>query len=300
MIQLQSPTLEVDVCAEHGGLIAGMRCLHDGEAIDILRARPAKQQTQDGLPLYGCFPMVPFANRLSQPYLKHGSGQATFQRNWPSEGVAMHGTGYMQPWSIVRQSENSVSLSTSITDKDGMVLGQSHQEISVSNDIGLQIELTYCHTSDSPMAAGLGLHPWFAADDNATLAFSANGRFEMDADHFPVGHSPLPEDAPQVLDFDHDGLDTCFSGWTGRAVLSRPSPGIDVELRSGATLLHCFVSRHHHSICAEPVTHHPDAAHNLRWPEVGQMALLQAGETIATSLQITPRPAVGPTSGADT
>lgn len=257
--------------------------------INIFRPEPKVGAFVDGLPLFGCFPMVPFANRISRPFLPLGDAEAEFPVNWPCENVAMHGVGFSQSWIVQHSQPDQARLSVEIYDISRRRLGIAHQDMSLSDKRGFSNTLSYTHEHDKPMLAGVGLHPWFFApptDQQIELNFDASGVFEMGVDQFPKNHIIFSKATPQSIGIGQNGLDTCFTSWNGCAVLRRPSAEIDIQITSDAAHLHCFVSPDHESICAEPVTHAPNAAQDKRWKSVGQMRKLNAGQTTSVSLSL--------------
>lgn len=281
---LNAGTYRAEIRPSDGGLIAAFQVWIGGDWTDILRPQPAKAATDHGMPLFGSFPMVPFANRLPQACLSTEIGTVNFVRNWPPEGIAHHGTGWHQPWEVTKVSEASVALTCPISDALGETLGIARQDITVS-PLGLRARLSYKHLGPNGMAAGLGHHPWFHAPTLLDRAqFEANGRFVMGLDHLAADHKRLHQ--PTELGLVDTAFNGCFSGWEGSAVLQRNSPALSVRLTGDAPLLHAYVAAPLHAICLEPVTHFPGAAHDPRWPTLGGMQRMTPGEEISTSMGI--------------
>ena len=284
---IESTRYKARIVPERGGLIAGLHYADGDVAVDLLRPEPTGGAYADGLPLFGCFPMVPFANRLSAPELPLGSGAARFPVNWPSEGVAMHGVGFGVPWKIEATDDKGMCLAVQIEDAEGRQLGMARQDISLSDEDGLRVRLRYEHLYPETMAAGIGLHPWFQVprgEDDFTVRFHADSCFEMGPDHFPVGCSAINGDVE--LSRHDDGLDTCFPGWGGLAQLNRPSRSVAVRVRSDARIVHCFIAGALDAVCLEPVSHIPDAVHRPRWRSKGPMRPLQPGEEISLEMTL--------------
>lgn len=277
-----------DIEPDHGGLIAALQFTGRDGPVDILRPAPSLGGYIDGLPVFGCFPMVPFANRLTVPDLPMENGVARFPINWPSEGVAMHGVAFASAWQVESLQDDRVRLSNAIGDLDGRFLGTAKQDLSLSDDQGLQAQLSYRHQHEKAMIAGVGFHPWFHAPVGEVpfaIGFSAADRFEMGSDQFPVGYTRV--DAKRIgLNNDDNGLDTCFAGWSGEAHLRRPSQSLAVNIRSDASILHCFIAGAFDAVCLEPVSHIPGAAHDARWRSKGPMRLLNTGEEISLEMTI--------------
>jgi aldose 1-epimerase len=291
MLTLEASTYRASLAPELGGLVTEAKAYVSGTWVDILRADPGPNGWMDGLPLFGCFPMVPFANRLSQPWIPAGKEQRPMPVNWPSEGLAMHGVGHATPWSLIETRPDLARIGTQIRDLDGRRLGRAEQRLEL-DEHGIHIDLSFRNTSGTLLSAGVGLHPWFAAParhNGTKVAFNAKGIFELSADNLPAGHRDL---SPAEVDigWDDAGLDTCFTGWTGQAEIHRPEDQVAVSLRATSALLHCFVAPDFDAICLEPVTHAPNAAHDTRCAEIAPMHELAQGASIAVGMQIAASP----------
>lgn len=280
-----------EVRPEQGGMVAALQFKAKSGWCDILRPEPATGATQDGLPLFGSFAMVPFANRLPSARLPFGRGEVHFARNWPSEGIAHHGTVWGQVWQIDASDGGACVLSTLVRDVAGQVLGRAEQAVDLTAK-GLQIRLSYHHFADQPMPVGLGQHPWFyTPEPDACAAFAVQGEFLMGPNHLPDGH--LAQPVLRELTQSDNGFNGCFSGWSGTARLLRPKAGLEVRCRADSDLLHCYVAGGLAAMCLEPVTHRPGGADDPRWPELGAMHLLQPGQSVAMTMQISAHDILG-------
>ncbi|GFE49962.1 aldose 1-epimerase [Roseobacter cerasinus] len=286
-LTLQSAGYRVSILPDEGGLIASLQYWDGADFIDLLRSNPGAEGTLDGLPLYGCFPMVPFANRLSEPWLPAGDDRRAVPVNWPAQGLAMHGTGFMGPWIVGACGDASALLTTFILDANGQTLGAARQTIALGDD-GLAVSLAFESACDTPLSSGLGFHPWIAAPGDelqTTASFAAKGQFQMDANNLPVGHVACTTTQTD-LDWRDAGLDTCFTGWSGEAQIVRPAKDLVVRVRSAVPNLHCFVAKDFDAICLEPVSHAPNAAHAALAAEIAPMAPVAPGETISIEMHI--------------
>lgn len=289
MERLCTAQYDLVVDPDGGGLVCAFRFRQGEDWTDVFSPEPAGAGFLDRLPLFGCFPMVPFANRLSEPFLPLGPDRAFFERNWPAENLAMHGVGYLRRWIVDGRSADWISMKTEIEEAGGMKLGTATQTVRLSDTDGLMMCLGYCHEHEMSMPAGVGLHPWFSAPEGeggTQLRFEASGYFEMGPDQFPTGHRHFECGEETVLGFDRDGLDTCFTGWGGTAILQRPEKRLEARITSDACLLHCFVSSAFEAICVEPVTHTPNAAHDHRWQDISALPLLHSGQETAVTIQV--------------
>lgn len=112
MLTLETEFYRAAIAPDQGGLLVEVLFRQGGRWINLLRPDPGEGGVVDGLPLFGCFPMVPFANRLSKPWLPAGNARREFAINWPREGLAMHGVGFAQVWQVDRQSSSDATMCT--------------------------------------------------------------------------------------------------------------------------------------------------------------------------------------------
>lgn len=282
-IVLENAGYRAELRPKEGGLIASLQSRGARGWIDLLLAEPPGGGSLNGMAHFGCFPMVPFVNRLPQAWLPLGWGRAEFARNWPLEGIAHHGTGWQTVWSCERTGAASAMLETAIHDANDGQLGVAGQDIRLDAN-GLSVRLHYRHGHAEPMPAGVGLHPWFhSADGQDEASFMAGGEYVMGTTHLCEGH----HDKPGERRFSHadTGFNGCFSGWDGMARITRPAEGIVVNMTGDCDLLHAYVATAFQAFCLEPVTHFPGAAHaGLAAP--GQMRVLNRGNEISTTLRI--------------
>jgi aldose 1-epimerase len=210
--------------------------------------------------------MVPFVNRLKPAWL--AGGAVRFPENWPSEQCAIHGTGWMAEWDVARVSRSSLTMHHRARDQTGAFdcLSAHLREEAVEFDLRL------ANDASLPIPVGLGLHPWFALADDLRIDFQARWQMSVRPE-FPsvVELSDRPRLSPA------EAIDDCFAGWNGEARLLYPSQGFGLEITADETLnaLHVFIDREWNTLCLEPVSHGPNAAHNERVAAVAPMHLLE-------------------------
>src|SRR3712207_1018859 len=86
----------------------------------------------------------------------------------------------------------------------------------------------------------------------------------------------------------YEGLDTPFAGWDGAAEILRPD-GLRLRLSAtgaAARNLHVFAPRGDAVLCAEPVSHVPDAPNRPDLAPLGPMAMLAPGGTLAARIAL--------------
>lgn len=250
----------------------------------------------------GCFPLVPFANRIADGHFSFGGTDYTIPLNHPDEGMAIHGFARNNPWSVIEKADASAVLEQNFAQAPIPWRYTARQNLGLSAD-GIVIALSVCNTGPAPMPFGLGLHPWFVKTPQARLSFQSDGTFTRDKRGLPV------EPLRRVPDFDPANpgalgqmpwFDGCFAGWAPRrAMLVWPErkAAMTLEAEGALRCLHVFVPDDRDVVCAEPVSHIPDVVNRPGLSAYGAMAVLQPGEALSGSMKLQAMP-VPPTEGS--
>lgn len=237
----------------------------------------------------GCFPLVPFANRIADGRFSFGGTDYTVPLNHPDEGMAIHGFARDNPWSVVEKADASAVLGQNFAQTSIPWRYTARQKLGLSAD-GIAISLSVRNTGPAAMPFGIGLHPWFVKTPLSRLDFRSDGTFARDRRGLPV--EPLHEvpgfdaENPQALGR-MPWFDGCFAGWSPRrAMLVWPERNAAMTLEAEGALrcLHVFVPDDRDVVCAEPVSHVPDAVNRPDLAAYGAMTVLQPGETLSGSM----------------
>jgi hypothetical protein len=105
MIRLQAGALACELEPRLGGCIAGL-WLGD---VPVLRSTPAAQLSSARQA--GCYPLVPFSNRIGKSTLLWQGTRHPLVRNNGTEPHAIHGIGWQRPWEVLESDERSALLS---------------------------------------------------------------------------------------------------------------------------------------------------------------------------------------------
>ena len=279
---LESERYSIGLAPARGGRVEWLRLRHQGAEYDIFRPRPEEQPEQGSIPFYGNFAMLPFCNRLMPMEMQTSDGPVPVTMNWPSESCAIHGLGCGTAWSVQDSSSSSFCEYTCrVEAADSIFLGTGLQQVTVCDGGGLVHRVGFRNEGFDWILAGVGFHPWFyLPEPGARLEFCAKGRFATDTAQFPQEFQEL--DNPDVLlDSEaHDGLDQCFAGWSGRAILHLPHLPVPVMLNSDAPTVHVYLNTGLQAMCVEPQTHVANATHDSRWNDLAGMTKLSRGETM--------------------
>jgi aldose 1-epimerase len=278
MTRLQAGELSCEIEPRLGGCIAGL-WLRD---VPVLRSTPAAQLTSSRQA--GCYPLVPFSNRIGSARLQWQGTQHPLVRNNGAEPHAIHGVGWQRPWQVLECDERSVFLSYEHRPDSSWPFAFDCSQGMRLAGRALAVTLSMTNHSPQPAPAGLGWHPYFVKRPGSHLAFAASGRWEMGPDKLPTEHRPA-----SGLDADCAGLevDHCFDGWNGLAVLRDEL--LQVRLSSSLRRLVVFTNPARDSVAIEPVSHVNNAMNLMAaGAEAAQLGLviLQPGESFSAEMTI--------------
>ncbi len=287
-VALQHNGMMCHLAPDCGGSI--LRWVHVGPRGPVDLLRPAHADRAPSPTDSGCFPLVPFSNRID-------GGRFTFQGRTvalpPNVGFthAIHGHGWTSAWTVEERSERAARLSLHHS-PDAWPWGYSaHQTIALEDD-GLLIHLEVVNRSDQTMPAGFGLHPYFPKPPGTRVTAGVSGVWENDAAMLPHAHHPLPPTLPFPTGLAMDErvvLDHGFTGWNGRAVIawtSGPAAGRTLTLLADGPFGHLIVyaPAGEDYLCLEPVSHMTNALNRPQTPDTGVIAL-PPGERVSGTLR---------------
>ncbi|WP_374669964.1 aldose 1-epimerase [Ramlibacter sp.] len=283
MLELVAGSLRCEVVPELGGCVAGLW----REGVPVLRATPSAEL--QSARASGCYPLVPFSNRIGHATLHWEGTDHPLVRNNGDEPHAIHGVGWQRPWTVLEQEGAMAMLAYAHR-------GDAHWPFAFDcshtyrlRPDALEMTLALTNQADRPAPAGLGWHPWFPKRARSRISFQAAGRWEMGADKLPTvrkGSRGLDADCA-FLDVDH-----CFDGWDGVAHLR--DEALHVRVRSDQTRLVVFTQPTRDHVAIEPVSHVNNAVHLQAAgasAEALGLRILAPGETMLAQMTIEVEPA---------
>lgn len=278
MIELTAGPLRCEIVPELGGCLAG---LWWGDA-PVLRSTPAAQLRRARLS--GCYPLVPFSNRIAHATLVWQGTQHPLVRNNGDEPHAIHGVGWHHPWSVLEQDATSAMLSFEHRADPSWPFAFDCSHTLRVRPGALEMTLALTNQSPEPAPSGLGWHPAFVKRPGSHLAFRAQGLWELGPDKLPTVRRSTEgiDAAAATLDIDH-----CYDGWDGTVHLHDPQ--LKLRIHSGLSRLVVFTNQGRDTIAIEPVSHVSNAVHLV---DAGATAadlglrILQPGETMVAQMTI--------------
>ena len=191
---------------------------------------------------WGCYPLLPWSNRLPGGRLRYGDLRADLPVNHP-DGSAIHGLAASCPWTVDHHDEVSASLS--VDAQGGPYRVRGHLDYALSPG-ALDLVLRTTNLGERTVPVGIGIHPWFRSGPvrvPAELVWP--GEPMSTGPRVPVsGHHDLREPAMP------EPMDACF---TGLAATSVDVPGARLHWQGPVTHVVVY-SGQPGWVCVEPVT----------------------------------------------
>ena len=253
LVTLSAGDLQLDLAPAVGGGIAGFKW----RGIDLLRpADPHDLATKNPLGL-GSFPMVPFSGRIANGRFEFDGRIVNLLPMLADQDHALHGQGWQRMWTCTARSANKAQLCFDHPLGEWPWAYRAEQSFDLRESRLIQT-LSLENHSDTPMPAGLGLHPYFPRTADMQLRAQVDGYFPNDIQMLPGARSP----PPKAWDWAHGmtlspPIDHQFTGWDGRAEIWWPSRGVHVAMTTVPPLdyLVVYAPPGQDYACIEPVSH---------------------------------------------
>lgn len=258
--ELAAGDLEAVVEPAYGGRITAFR--HRGT--DLFTPIPAGPRDPARAEGGGCFPLVPWSNRIRDGRLAAGRRLLTLAATESGTGNAIHGHGRRRAWTVSADGGRaSVRMRYEFpAGEEGWPYAYAADQTVSLGEEALSVTLAVENRSTEAMPVGLGLHPYLPRTPEMGLWFSATSSWPPVDGKLPDG----PEPVPAAIDFSEprpvvEGLDQGFGGWDGSVHAIWPERGLGLSIHGGAALGHLIVYTPpgRDFLCLEPVTHSIDA-----------------------------------------
>lgn len=276
---------EVEVSAQ-GGCILCYRWKIASGVVDWLR--PAPDSAAPAPTDTGCFPLVPYSNRIRDGRFSFQGRRYRLARNFGDSPHSIHGHGWTRGWQVAGHNGSSLALAYDHADDDWPAAYRAEQRFALQ-DGALSITLSLTNTGTADMPAGLGLHPYFPRSPQCRLSAAVEGMWKTDAEVMPT--ELIKADLSAGLRPAETALDNGFTGFAGKAVIDWPERQASLALRADPALafLVVFTPPGEDFFCVEPVSHCTDAVNLAAARDDTGLRVLRPGETFAASLELAPR-----------
>jgi aldose 1-epimerase len=270
---------ELVLAPDLGGSIA--RFTREGRP--ILRGRDAPSGPLD----CGCFPLVPYCNRIRDGAFLFRGRRVAIAPNMAGDPSPLHGDGWLGPWLVESRSDAGACLFFAHEPDEWPWAYESRQTLTLS-EAGLDAEITCRNLSGEAMPCGLGFHPYFPCDAETRIDTAVERVWEVDDKVLPTGIAPAT--GRYALDGRPAcgrGLDNGYGGWGGEMRLTYGDGAVTRMTSPDAQFFQIYSPRSGGLLAAEPVSH-ANAALNepeARWAELG-LRVLGPGETMRLRMRL--------------
>lgn len=284
---LSTSTQRLEVSPALGGAIRRW----DWQATDGNWHPMLRRATPGSSDLYemGCFPLLPWANRVGHGGFEHAGRAYPLTPNRRGEPYPIHGDAWLQPWQVRSRTSSRLALSLVSARFQGSPYHFEACQVFELLPDGLRIDLSVTHCGNAPLPYGIGLHPYFDGGQEVWLRAGADGVWISEASPLPDRHdSAIPADwdyrAPRRVA--GQTVDHCFTGWDGQAVLAWPQRGLQLTLSTAPSpgYFQLYRPTGQSFICLEPVSHPIDAFH---LPGQPGLTVLEQGASLAMTTWMT-------------
>ncbi|MCB1998270.1 MAG: aldose 1-epimerase [Burkholderiaceae bacterium] len=268
-LELTRGPLRLALRPDLGGCIAGLWF----DDLPVLRStEPAALERSR---LSGCYPLLPYSNRLGYRRFRWHGREYTTQPNFDDNPHSVHGIGWQRAWTVDSAREDEAVLALQHAgDADWPFPFSARQTVSLTDE-GLHLGLSITNTGNAAAPFGLGWHPYFPKRQRSRLHIELTERWDSDAAGLPTRRVPQAGIDGDVthLDFDH-----CFEGWSGPARVRDEK--LALRLTSSLPYLVVFTPPLKDYYCVEPVSHVSNAIH-MAEPGKAGLTTLMPGEQLA-------------------
>jgi aldose 1-epimerase len=277
LVRLGDDALAVEVLPAVGARLHRIRV----RGIDILRTPDdLGVHVSDGW-FWGSYPMAPWCNRLPA-----GRGVAAGrQLDLPSnffDGTAIHGQVAEAAW-----SHEGDGVFTIRAGGDGWPWPYEVRQAIVAGGSRFELTLAVTNRADSPMPAGIGIHPWFRAPVEVAIRAASVHPSNLDSSPLPVpvsGDLDRRESAPLA-----EGVDAAWTdlddppvvlAWPAERLRATMSASPEVRSIVAAMLATADAT------ADEPESHAPAGLRRLERGEPGGLVPIGPGETLAIAVEL--------------
>jgi aldose 1-epimerase len=278
-LSISAAGYELVLASDLGGSIA--RFTHEARA--ILRGGDAPQSPLD----CGCFPLVPYCNRIRDGRFTFRGRTVKIAPNMAGDPSPLHGDGWLRPWVVDSQTDAGAKLSFLHEAGEWPWRYEAHQLFRLG-DSGLEAEIICRNLSDEPMPCGLGFHPYFPCDAATRIDTRVERVWEVDEKILPTGIAPATgryalKDEPACA----RDLDNGYGGWGGEMLLSYGDGRTARMTSPDATFFQIYSPLSGGLLAAEPVSHANAALNESeeRWVELG-LRVLAPGEEMRLRMDL--------------
>lgn len=232
---------------------------------------------------WGAYVMAPWCNRIAALPTEVGGETVSVSSNFP-DGTAIHGQVYEAPWDV--EPDGSLSITGG---GDGWPWRyRCGLRVTIANAV-LSIDQSITNLADSPMPAGLGLHPWFRRPLHLRIQADAVLHSNLDPEA-SIETVAGPWDLRTMRRVPDDLDATWLAPQDPDVQLHWPEAGVAATMRVRSTAGVCIVVASPSSLDAiaiEPQTHAPHGLRRFLTGAPGALQAVRPGGTMRLTTELT-------------
>ena len=291
-LTLESGRSRLVLQPETGGTISRYSTERELGTLDWMRPAGEKEQDGDILDL-SCFPLVPFSSRIRDGSFRFSGQEFRLPLNFLPGKHTIHGHGWKAPWQVIEQTADKALLQYVHLPDEWPWSYRALQFYDLEEE-KLSVRLELQNTSDAPMPAGVGLHPYFVRTPRARVRANCEGMWVNDDEVMPLRLDPLPPDRNirEGLEVETGFIDNTFTGWDRRAWIEWPewNAGLLIESETPMDFLVVYAPLNEDFFCVEPVSNVTDAFNMMARGEPGHgTRVLEAEESLKSRVTFSPQ-----------
>ena len=272
--ELHAGALRLALRPDVGGAIAGL--WHRDQPV----LRSTAPLALGGPRQAGCFPLLPYSNRLAFRRFRWKGADHTTQPNFEGSPHSLHGVGWQRPWTIVSSSAVDVVLRLEHAgDADWPFAFEASQYFTLAPD-AMRVQMVFTNRAALPQPVGLGWHPYFPKRERSRLHIELAERWVADVNQLPIRKVAQPGIDGDVAHLD---FDNCFEGWRGPARIR--DERFSLQLASSLRYLVVYTPQDRDYFCVEPVSHVSNAIH-MADPAAHGLRTLAPGESMDAAMTL--------------
>lgn len=289
MLSLAAGPYSARISPEHGGIVAALEWRGpDGKLHALLHAPEGLAPSTAATNKFGCWAMLPFANRAFDSLVDDGMSRFTVPANDPSGTI--HGFGWQSAWQMERHDRGHTVLVHRRSAGPDPYRYRARQEIRL-DESGMTVLLSLRNEADTALPFGMGLHPWFPCAPDTRLGMTASGALIFGEKFRATGTRALEAGGPYAgKPVFATGAETAWSflGWDGVARIETPSSGLAIEITASESL-RCpvvWAPAGANFLCVEPQSHAAGAPSEAIVRAASPLRRLEPGETLEGWMRI--------------
>jgi aldose 1-epimerase len=234
------------------------------------------------------YPLVPFSNRIAHGRFVADGRAVALAPNFPGSDHphTIHGFGWLAPWHVAQAGPGHARLTYAHSADAWPWPFAATQDFAFAQD-ALVLTLSLTNQGDSPMPAGLGIHPYFPRGADTVYHGLHRGEWHNTPDCLPLSLDQRDQaiDWWQGAPVGSRTVDTAYTGRQGPITLRWADRGLGLTMTPSDTLGQTVVytPAGEDYVCVEPVSHTTDAVNRDRAGETG-LVWLAPGETMTASI----------------